>query len=179
MDFKVPSNPNHLMTLGKSTSSSSLCTGKYMLLLWRVTLLTNTTNSKAVTFFEKIFWSEKHRVAASALMSPHMSKESSVTVANRTPVIMGIRDKYTWKRNRKEQLTSSNNFQFKWVYTYCWFGEERREKNKATDQGISFYIVVPRGNETTTINARTTPVCRRASPCSMFRCVKRKRNHVI
>ena len=63
-------------------------------------LLINITNSKTITFFEKMFWSEKHRVAASALMSPHMSKESSVTVASRTPVIMGIRDKYTWKEYR-------------------------------------------------------------------------------
>lgn len=73
-------------------------------------LMTNR-NSKTITFFEKIFWSEKHRVAASALMSPHMSKESSVTVANRTPVMMGIRDKYTCKRNR-EQLTSANYYYF-------------------------------------------------------------------
>jgi len=58
-------------------------------------LLTGVQNSTTVTFFEKMFCSEKHRVAASALMSPHMSKDSSVTVASRTPVIMGIRDKYT------------------------------------------------------------------------------------
>lgn len=37
-------------------------------------------------------------------MSPHMSKESSVTVANRTPVMMGIRDKYTWNRTERSSL---------------------------------------------------------------------------
>lgn len=44
---------------------------------------------------EKMFCREKQRVAARALMSPETSKESSVTVASRTPPMMGMRDMYT------------------------------------------------------------------------------------
>lgn len=34
-------------------------------------------------------------MAARALMSPHMSNDNSVTVASRTPLMMGMSDKYT------------------------------------------------------------------------------------
>ena len=37
-------------------------------------------------------------MAARALTSPHMSKDSSVTVASRTPLMMGMRDRYTCER---------------------------------------------------------------------------------
>jgi hypothetical protein len=50
-----------------------------------------------LTFFENIFCSENPIVAINALIKPIKSKEISVTVAMATPVIIGIRDKYTWK----------------------------------------------------------------------------------
>lgn len=45
-----------------------------------------------------MFCSEKPIVASNALIKPIISKEISVTVAIATPVIIGIRDKYTWKK---------------------------------------------------------------------------------
>lgn len=58
------------------------------------------TNKTQGTFLEKIFWSEKQRVAARALISPQVSNESSVIVASRTPPIIGMRDKYTWQKKK-------------------------------------------------------------------------------
>jgi len=40
-----------------------------------------------------MFWSEKPIVAINALIKPIISKDSSVTVAIATPVIIGIREK--------------------------------------------------------------------------------------
>lgn len=38
-------------------------------------------------------------MAARALTSPHTSKDSSVTVASRTPLMMGTSDRYTCRRS--------------------------------------------------------------------------------
>ena len=69
----------------------------------RVTRLTNThhiertryTHAPELTFLEKMFCKEKQSVAVRALISPERSKDNSVTVARRTPPMIGIRDTYT------------------------------------------------------------------------------------
>lgn len=55
---------------------------------------------------EKIFCREKQSVAARALTSPETLKESSVTVANRTPPMMGMSDTYTYSRDRTDRKKS-------------------------------------------------------------------------
>lgn len=40
-------------------------------------------------------------MAARALTSPHTSKDSSVTVASRTPLMMGTSDRYTCRRSEE------------------------------------------------------------------------------
>lgn len=54
------------------------------------------------TFLEKMFCREKHSVAARALSSPHMSKDSSVTVASSTPLMIGMSDRYTWEEQCRD-----------------------------------------------------------------------------
>lgn len=43
-------------------------------------------------------------MAARALMSPHMSNDNSVTVASRTPLMMGMSDKYTCGRRTRKAV---------------------------------------------------------------------------
>lgn len=43
-------------------------------------------------------------MAARALMSPHMSNDNSVTVASKTPLMMGMSDKYTCGRRTRRAV---------------------------------------------------------------------------
>ena len=62
--------------------------------------MNHVINQQKLTFFENIFCKEKPSVATSALMSPMISNEISVTDATMTPPMMGSRDTYTWKKHK-------------------------------------------------------------------------------